>query len=214
MNLILMSRRRLLWLIIILIVLALYFPVNRLAHGGVQLSLPIDKLIPLYPPAVVPYLLADILFIVFPIWAALRVKPGEFEAYAVSILMATLLSYFVYLIFPTFVTRPAITSKDLFSKVLLIIYQTDRAYNAAPSGHTFYSVLSFLYINRWKPKYKPIWIFATLLILASALLTKQHYVLDIVCGLALGILAFAVGRFSQTKWNLKFASQPTIRNRT
>jgi len=57
-----MARRRLLWLVIILIVLALYFPVNRLAHSGVQLSLPIDKLIPLYPPAVVPYLLGDTVY--------------------------------------------------------------------------------------------------------------------------------------------------------
>jgi membrane-associated phospholipid phosphatase len=201
-----MSRRRLIWLIIILIVLALYFPVNRMAHGGVQLSLPIDKLIPLYPPAVVPYLLGDILFIAFPIWAAIRIKPQEFEAYTVSILFATLVSYLAYLIFPTFVIRPHISSTDVFSKALVIIYQTDKAYNAAPSGHTFYSALSFAYLSRWKPKYKPIWILATLLILASALLTKQHYVLDIVCGLALGILAFAVGRFYQTKWNLEFAS--------
>ena len=201
-----MSRRRLIWLIIILIVLALYFPVNRMARGGVQLSLPIDKLIPLYAPAVVPYLLGDILFIAFPIWAAITIKPQEFEAYTVSILFATLVSYFAYLIFPTFVIRPHISSTDVFSKALVIIYQTDKAYNAAPSGHTFYSVLSFAYLSRWKPKYKPIWILATLLILASALLTKQHYVLDIVCGLALGILAFAVGRFYQTKWNLEFAS--------
>jgi membrane-associated phospholipid phosphatase len=177
-----------------------------MAHGGVQLSLPIDKLIPLYPPAVVPYLLGDILFIAFPIWAAIRIKPQEFEAYTVSILFATLVSYLAYLIFPTFVIRPHISSTDVFSKALVIIYQTDKAYNAAPSGHTFYSVLSFAYLSRWKPKYKPIWILATLLILASALLTKQHYVLDIVCGLALGILAFAVGRFYQTKWNLIFAS--------
>jgi len=205
-----MSRRRLLWLIIILIVLALYFPVNRLAHGGVQLSLPIDRLIPLYPPAVIPYLLGDILFIGFPIWAALRVKPREFEAYAVSILLATLVSYFAYLIFPTFVIRPEISSTDVFSKVLVIIYQTDKAYNAAPSGHTFYSVLSCLYLSRWMPNYRPIWIVATLLILASALLTKQHCVLDIISGLALAILAYAFGRFSQTKWDLKFASQPVI----
>ena len=205
-----MSRRRLLWWIILLIFLALYFPVNRLAHGGVQLSLLIDKLIPLYPPAVIPYLLGDILFIGFPIWVALRVKPREFEAYAVSLIFATMVSYFVYLIFPTFVVRPEISSTDVFSKMLIIIYQTDKAYNAAPSGHTFYSVLSFLYLRRWKPNYWPIWIVATLLILASALLTKQHYVLDIVFGLALAILAYAVGRFSQTKWNLKFASQPTI----
>ena len=205
-----MSRRRLFWLIIILIVLALYFPINRLALGGIQLSLPVDKSIPLYPPAVVPYLLGDILFIGFPIWAALRVKPREFEGYAVSILFATLVSYFAYLIFPTFVIRPEISSTDVFSKVLVIIYQTDKAYNAAPSGHTFYSVLSCLYLSRWKPNYRPIWIVATLLILASALLTKQHYVLDIISGLALAILAYAVGRFSQTKWNLIFASQPTV----
>ena len=201
-----MSRRRLLWLIIILIVLALYFPVNYLAHGGVQLSLPIDKLIPLYPPSVIPYLLGDILFIGFPIWAALRVKPREFEAYAVSILFATLVSYFAYLVFPTFVIRPEIASTDVFSKVLVIIYQTDKAYNAAPSGHTFYSVLYCLYLSRWKPNYRPIWIVVTLVILASALLTKQHYVMDIVFGLALAILAYAFGRFSQAKWNLKFAS--------
>lgn len=206
-----MSRRRLLWLIIILIVLVLYFPVNRLAHGGVQLSLPIDKLIPLYPPAVVPYVLADILFITFPIWAALRAKSGEFEAYAVSILFATLVSYFAYLIFPTFVIRPDISSTHVFSKVLVIIYQTDKAYNAAPSGHTFYSVLSFLYLSRWKPNYRPIWIVATLLILASTLLTKQHYVMDIVFGLVLAILAYAVGRFSQIKWNLEFASKSSTK---
>lgn len=201
-----MSSRRLLWLVIILIVLALYFPINRLAHGGIPLSLPIDKFIPLYPPAVVPYLLADLLFVGFPIWAAIRAKPQEFEAYAVSIITATLISYLVYLIFPTFVVRPDITSTDIFSKLLAMVYQTDRAYNATPSGHTFYSVLSFLYLRRWKPDYVVIWIVGALIIIASALLTKQHYVLDIVSGLALAILAYAIGVFAQKKYNLNFAS--------
>ena len=78
-----MARRRLLWLIIILIVLALYFPINRLAHGGVQLSLPIDKLIPLYPPAVIPYLLGDILFIGFPIWAAFSAQLPKYRIFLI-----------------------------------------------------------------------------------------------------------------------------------
>ena len=82
-----MYRRRLLWLIIILIVLALYFPVNQLTHGGGQTILPIDKSIPLYPPAVLPYLLGDLLIVGFPIWAAIKAKSGEFEAYAISILL-------------------------------------------------------------------------------------------------------------------------------
>jgi len=202
-----MYHRRLFWLIIILIVLALYFPVNRLAHGGVQTLLPIDKLIPLYPPAVIPYLLGDLLIVGFPIWAAIKARPGEFEAYAISVLMVAIISYLVYLIFPTFVARPAISSTDIFSKMLEFIYSSDRAYNTNPSGHTFYAVLSFLYLGRWKPHSRLIGLVVTVLILASTLLTRQHYILDIVCGLALAILAYAVGRLAQKKWNFKFASQ-------
>jgi membrane-associated phospholipid phosphatase len=87
-----------------------------------------------------------------------------------------------------------------------MVYQTDRGYNATPSGHTFYSVLSFLYLRRWKPDYVLIWIVGALIIIASALLTKQHYILDIVSGLALAILAYAIGVFAQKKCNLNFAS--------
>ena len=207
-----MSRRRLLWLVIILLALALYFPINRIVHDGGQLSLPIDQIIPLYPPAVVPYLLGDVLFVAFPIWAAVRARPREFEAYMVSILLATAVSYVVYLVLPTFVTRPEITSTDVFSKAIVILYNADRAHNAAPSGHTLYTVLSFLYLGRWKPNFRPILIAVTALILASTLLTRQHYVLDLVSGLALAILAYAAGRFTQKKWDLKFASQ--VRTRT
>jgi membrane-associated phospholipid phosphatase len=198
--------RRLLWLFMILIAIALYFPINRLAHNGVQLILPIDRAIPLYPPAVVPYLLADVLFIGFPIWAALRIKPQEFEAYTVSILLAILVSYIVYLTLPTAVSRPEVTSTDFFSSVISRLYQVDQSYNAAPSGHTYYTIISFLYLSRWKPKFKLVWGIIAALILLSTLFTRQHYVLDIVAGLALAILAYAVGRLAQNRWNLKFAS--------
>jgi membrane-associated phospholipid phosphatase len=50
-------------------------------------------------------------------------------------------------------------------------------------------------------------IVASALILASTLLKKQHYVLDLVSGLALAILAYIFGRFIQKKWDFKFASQ-------
>jgi len=201
-----MSYRRSLWLVVILIVLLLYFPINRMVHDGVQLLLPIDRLIPLFPPAIVPYLLGDALFIGVPIWAAIRAKPRDFEAYTISILLATAVSYFVYLVFPTFVTRPEITSSDAFSRALMILYRTDKAYNAAPSGHALYTVLSFLYLERWKPNYRPIWIAAAVLILLSTLLTRQHYVLDLVSGIALAILAYIAGYFAEKRWALTLAS--------
>jgi membrane-associated phospholipid phosphatase len=177
-----------------------------MAHDGVQLLLPIDRLIPLFQPAIVPYLLGDVLFIGVPIWAAVRAKPREFEAYMISILLGTAVSYVVYLVFPTFVTRPEITSTDALSRALMILYQTDRAYNAAPSGHALYTVLSFLYLARWKPKYRLIWIAVAILILVSTLLTRQHYVLDLASGIALAILAYVAGRFAENRWALTFTS--------
>ncbi len=200
------TRRRFWWLVIILVVILLYFPINQLIRNGVQLSLPIDANIPLYPPAVVPYLLGTLLFVTFPILTALFIKPREFDAYAISVLTATIISYLVYLIFPTFVTRPEITSDDFFSKVIVLLYQADRSFNAAPSGHTFYSLISCLYVCRWLPRYKIIWIILAAAIIVSTLFTWQHYILDVVGGLALGILAYAAGRFMQKKWNLTFAS--------
>ena len=175
-------------------------------QGGVQLSLPIDQNIPLYPPAIVPYLLGSLLFVIFPIWAAIYVKPKEFEAYTVSILAVTVISYLVYLIFPTFVSRPDITSSDVFSRMIDMLYQADRSYNAAPSGHTFYTLLSCLYLSRWRPKLKIVWAVIAALIILSTLFTRQHYILDVVCGLVLAVLAYIAGRFAQKKWNLEFAS--------
>ncbi len=201
-----LTRRRLLWLVIILVAIVLYIPINQFQQGGVQLNLPIDSQIPLYPPAIVPYLLGTVIFVVFPILAALYVKPKEFEAYTISILTVAVISCLAYLIFPTFVTRPEITSNDFFSRVIALLYETDRSYNAAPSGHTFFTLISCFYVSRWLPKLKWLWWFLAVLIIASTLFTRQHYILDLVCGIALAVLAYFAGRFAQKKWDLKFAS--------
>jgi len=140
-----------------------------------------------------------VLFIGFPIWAAFKTKPDEFEAYSISILTGMVVSYVIYLVFLTFVAQPQITCSDVFSRVLALVYHSDRAFDAAPSGHTFYSVLSLLYVGRWMPNYRPLGIVVVLIILALTLLTRQYYILDLVFGLTLAILAYAVGRFSQKK---------------
>jgi membrane-associated phospholipid phosphatase len=200
------SKRRLFWLVIILALLVIYFPINRLAKGGWALSLPIDKFIPLYPPALIPYLTGTLLFVAFPIWASFYSKKNEFEAYIISFFTATIISYIIYLTLPTFVIRPEVHSQDYFSKAIVFLYQNDYPHNAAPSGHAFYTLISFLYIKRWFPKVQLISLIIALLIIASTLLTKQHYVLDVISGLILGVIAYWTGRYTQKKWNLEFAS--------
>jgi membrane-associated phospholipid phosphatase len=200
------SKRRLFWLVVILTLLVVYLPINRLVTGGWALSLPIDKYIPLYPPALIPYFIGSLPFVAFPIWTSLYSKKYEFEAYIISFLTATIISYIIYLTLPTFVIRPEVHSHDYFSKAIVLLYQNDYPHNAAPSGHAFYTLISFLYIKLWNPKVQGISLTIALLIIASSLLTKQHYVLDVISGLMLGFIAYWTGQYTQKKWNLKFAS--------
>jgi membrane-associated phospholipid phosphatase len=201
-----LSKRRVVCLIILLVFLAIYFPINRFASGGWALSLPIDNSIPLYPPALIPYLFGSLLFVGFPIWASLYSKKGEYEAYVISFLTISLISYVLYLVLPTYVIRPEITSQDCFSRAIIILYQNDYPYNAAPSGHAFYTLISFLYLRRWKPKLQLVSLIVAILIIASTLLTKQHYILDIISGLILGFITYWAGRYIQRKWDLIFAN--------
>jgi membrane-associated phospholipid phosphatase len=198
--------RRITWLVIILASMVLYFPINRLVHGGVELSLLVDRYLPLYPPFVIPYLLGTLLFVVLPVWAAVCARSGEFEEYAITLLLATGVSYLVYLVFPTYITRPGINSQDIFSSALVLLYKTDQIYNAVPSGHAFYSTLSMLYLMRWKPGYKLLWMAGWLLILASTLLTGQHHIPDLIAGLALASVVYPIGGYIRRRWRLEFAS--------
>ena len=198
--------RRVLWLAIILAAMALYFPINLLAHDGVQLASPLDQAIPLYPVFIIPYLIASVLFVGLPVWAAFSARSGEFEFYTICILLATAISYIIYLAYPTYVARPEVVSQDLFSNAISLLYRTDRAYNAAPSGHAFYCTLSLIFLSRWKPDFRIIWLALWIIILASTLFTRQHNLLDLACGLALAGAAYAAGRYLVQKRDLKFAS--------
>jgi len=199
-------KRRIMWLLIILVSMLLYIPINRWVHGGVTLALSLDHSIPLSPPFIVPYLLGSLLFVALPVWAAWRVKPGEFESYVLCILSAVIISCIIYIVYPTYVDRPDITAQDFFSRSIALLYQADRVNNAAPSGHTFYSVLSVIYLFRWKPRLAWLWIITAMLIVVSTLLTRQHNILDLVSGLALAILVYFAVRYIRQKWTANFAS--------
>jgi membrane-associated phospholipid phosphatase len=104
------------------------------------------------------------------------------------IISAGVLSVLIFIFFPTFVHRPEITGTDIFSNILNLVYANDFVYNAAPSGHTFYTILCFFYLNKFAPKQKYLWAIISILIIISTVLTKQHNLIDVILG-----MAFALG---------------------
>jgi membrane-associated phospholipid phosphatase len=187
------KNRRWVWLVALIVAVSLYFPINRLASGGVALETALDAYIPLAPIWIVPYLGALVLFVLILLWAYLRMPAEMFAAFATSNLIASGVAYVIYLAYPTYVLRPTISGTDTLSRGMKWLYASDRAYNAFPSGHTFYTVLAWLYLWRWRPRIRPVATVVAALILLSTLFTRQHYVPDLIGGIALALVSFWLG---------------------
>jgi membrane-associated phospholipid phosphatase len=190
---IMILRARLGWLLILLIVQLLYFPINRLIAGGVGLSIPLDAWIPLVPIWTIPYVLGLAWWAGCYIWAALKMNPTLYYSLVASSLFTMLTAYVFYLLYPTYVTRPVVEGSGWQIDMLRQLYANDRAYNAFPSGHTFTSLLILFYWWIWQPGLRWLWFVIVSLILVSTLLTHQHYLVDLLGGLLWAVMGFFFG---------------------
>ena len=66
------TRQRLAYLAGLLILLALYFPINQNVSGGITPDLPLDAFIPLWPIWAIPYMLTLPWWIASLAWGALK----------------------------------------------------------------------------------------------------------------------------------------------
>jgi membrane-associated phospholipid phosphatase len=184
---------RLAWLIILCIIQFLYFPINRAVQGGVILATPLDALIPLWPIWAIPYLLSLGWWMGCFIWATWKMDLTLYQAFIVCMIAIMLVSYAVYLLYPTYVARPLLEGNDWQMKLMYLIYSNDRSYNAFPSGHTYTTVLIGLFWWRWYPRQRWLWVGITVIILLSTLFTRQHNLPDLAGGILLALLGYTFG---------------------
>ncbi len=190
---IMIHRTRLAWLLTLLFVQLLYFPINRLVVGGVGLSIPLDAQIPLVPIWTIPYVLTLTWWAGCYIWAALEMKSGLFCSLVASTLFTMLTAYVFYLLYPTYVSRSIVDGNGWQFDMLRQLYANDRAYNAFPSGHTYTSLLILFYWWIWRPGLRWLWFGIVSLILVSTLLTHQHYLVDLLGGFIWAVVGFYFG---------------------
>jgi membrane-associated phospholipid phosphatase len=186
-------RRRLGWLVALFLVQWLYFPINRLARGGVVLATPWDALIPLWPVWVIPYLFSLLWWAGCFVWAALQMDEAPYQTFIVSLIAVMLASYVVYLAYPTYVLRPTPQGNDLLTRAIRLLYRSDRVHNAFPSGHTYNTVLITLFWWRWLPRQRWLWVSIAVIILLSTLFTRQHNLPDLAGGMVFAWLGYRFG---------------------
>jgi len=178
---------------IIAIVTSLFY--DALNHGPSVLFLrsPLDDLIPVVGPFVVPYVslrpfiyLSAVLFLLF--------RARIYRSAALAMTVTLLVSYAFYVLLQTYIERPVLTGTDVFSQMIRDVYAGDQPFNDFPSLHA--SLSTIFAIHWWRVDRRiglavAIW---TALIVLSTVFVKQHYVADMVAGV---LLAFAASRVSQ-----------------
>ena len=157
-----------------------------LNHGPAVLNLhtAIDSAIPVIPIFVIPYnSLQPYIYATLILFLLFRTK--YFQSACLAMITVWMISYGFYYFLQSEVIRPVLTGTDVFSKMVMAVYAGDNPYNDFPSLHTSLSTILAIHwvkINKPIGTVLAIW---TALIVASTLFVKQHYIADMIFGLAL-----------------------------
>lgn len=152
---------------------------------------PLDAAVPLVPAFVVPYLL----FFAYVLGTAvlLLLDPSDrYYRFVLSVFAGMVVATAAFILYPTYMDRPALSGDDPFTSALRWVYAHDGIYNSLPSTHVFYSAVAAWHLFRLRPKARlaqaASLVFAAL-VCASTVLVKQHHLPDIPTGLALALAA-------------------------
>ena len=154
-------------------------------------ELALDRAIPLVPAWMLIYGSLYVFVIVLPL-LVVRDRPLIRRAMQ-SYLLVMLLSYAVFLLYPTTAPHDGTVAGEGFAPwTLRVLYSIDAPYNCFPSLHVAYAFVAAFACRRVHRGVGNTALAWAALIGVSTLFTKQHYAVDVIAGAAAGYLAFAL----------------------
>lgn len=161
-----------------------------LNHGPavVFLKTPLDDLIPVVTPFVIPYVSLEP-FIYASLILFLLFRTRFFQSAALSLISAFWISFVFYFFLQSVMVRPLLPGQDLLTQMIRDVYIGDNPFNDFPSLHTSLSTILALHWRRLDARVGTLVTIWVALIVLSTVFIKQHYVPDLVAGL---LLAFGV----------------------
>lgn len=162
--------------------LFLYFPTNRIKAPGRWFFQDtwLDKFIPLVPYFVIPYVayypytVATLILMWGTPYAA-----EFYTCFAIAGWSAALFWYF----FPAGILRKHHISPDIFSRMIIWLYENDHENNTIPSSHVFHAIICSYFLALAFPGFTLAFAVVGFLIAISTVLVKQHHAADILGGI-------------------------------
>lgn len=158
------------------------------------LSTSLDDKIPFYGPSIYIYIGAFFQW-AYCIFTLMKQKTEIGYKFCSALLIGSLIGFVIFMVYPTAVQRPEIIGSGFTNDFCRFIYSVDNIICACPSFHCFCSTLVILiYMECEGVSNKVVYlnIVISLLVFISTLLTKQHYIADIIPGILLAYFAVLI----------------------
>lgn len=162
-----------------------------------DLTTPLDNIIPLRTEWIIIYVLAYLQWAVGLI-AVARERKGICYHVLGGELIAKFFCLICFVFLPVTITRPEIAGNAPWDYLTRLIYSIDTPDCLCPSLHCLESYICFRgatlseKLPRWFAVVMGIF---TLLVFASTVFVKQHYVVDILAGVVVGEIGLQISRF-------------------
>ena len=151
----------------------------------------IDAAIPLVPAWSLIYGALYFFLIVLPLFVVREEEHLRRTIWAYLSVWIT--AYLCFLVYPTVAPRPeAVAGTGFGAWGLRLLYDLDPPYNCFPSLHVAHSFTSALTCFRVHRGVGIAAITSASLVALSTLFTKQHYVLDVIAGALMAVVAYAI----------------------
>jgi membrane-associated phospholipid phosphatase len=161
---------------------------NRTQHVP---AIALDAAIPLVPAWSLVYGALYAFLIALPVFV---VREEEHLRRTVRAYLAIwITAYACFLAYPTIAPRPDVIPQHGFGAWGLgLLYGMDPPYNCFPSLHVAHSFVSALTCLRVHRRVGLVAIVSAALVSLSTLFTKQHYVLDVIAGVLMALVAYVI----------------------
>ncbi len=156
---------------------------NSMTHYDASVF--VDNNIPFFPVFIVFYIFAFIQWVVGYIMIARESKSVCYYVIFADI-VAKIMCLFFFVVFPTTIERPVVSSDNLLLSLTNFIYQLDAPINLFPSIHCLESWICFrgsLHLKKVPRWYKYFMFITTVLVCLSTVFVKQHVIVDVIGGI-------------------------------
>jgi membrane-associated phospholipid phosphatase len=154
-------------------------------------ALRIDAFVPFVPVWGLVYGALYLFLILLPVFVV-RHEP-HIRRMFLAYLSVWVVSYIVFVLYPTGASRPASVPGHGFAAWgLRTLYAADPPYNCFPSLHVAHSFVSAFACSRINRRVGVLAGMCAVLVAMSTLFAKQHYILDVIAGIALACIAHFV----------------------